>query len=230
MTQSYRIRFRPMELQSEPSRPIVWHSFLLRVYLAGGAFQFAFRVLHAEVPTGLKIEELTRRYGQAEVQPAIIGWAIGKVEQRLYNGPLPPEGTSKFEELELREAAVPEVEQLLLQKTCAYQVSRGRELFCSVPASTDETADPSSGLAPTSRPMCKVCDLPDDRYRCSQLTHPRVMGIRAMTPTGRRLTGAYCEINSPNIQAPSRCHAGGHDCWEYIVEPPAEPKKIGFVR
>ena len=68
---------------------MVWHSFLLRVYLASGAFQFAFRVLHAEVPTGLKIEELMRRYGEAEVQPAIVGWAIGKVEQRLIDGPLP---------------------------------------------------------------------------------------------------------------------------------------------
>ncbi|MFZ0887370.1 MAG: hypothetical protein WA005_02860 [Candidatus Binataceae bacterium] len=228
--QSYRIKFQRMDLQPEPLRPVVWHPFLLRVHLAGGAFQFAFRVLHAEVPTGLKIEELTRRHGQAQVQTAIIGWAIGKVEQRLYNGPLPPAGTSKFEELELGEAELPEVEQLVTQKTCAYQLSRGRELFCSAAASTDETADASSGLAPTSRPMCKACDLPDDRYRCFHLTHPRVMGIRAMTPTGRQLTGAYCEINSPNIRAPSRCHASGHDCWEYIVEPPVEPKKIGFVR
>lgn len=217
-----------MDLQPEPFRPVVWHPFLLRVYVASGAFQFAFRVLHAEVPTGLKIDELTHRYGQSEVQAAIINWAIGRVEERLYGGPLPPPGTSKFEELELEEAGLVRVEQLLQQKTCAWQLARGRELFCSAAAPTDETAG-SSGLAPTSRPMCRSCDLADDGYRCSQLTHPRVMGIRAITPAGRRLAGAYCEINSPNIQTPSLCHAGGHDCWERIVEPAAGPRKIGFL-
>src|ERR1039458_4423506 len=109
--ESYCIRYQRLDLQPEPFRPVVWHPFVLRVYLASGTFQFAFRVLHAEVPTGLKIEELTRRYGQAEVQLAVVGWAIGKVEQRLDNGPLPPEDNSKFEELELGEAEMPEVER-----------------------------------------------------------------------------------------------------------------------
>src|ERR1039458_8111381 len=110
--ESYCIRYQRLDLQPEPFRPVVWHPFLLRVYLASGAFQFAFRVLHAEVPTGLKIDEWTHRYGQQPVQAAIIGWAVGTVEERLHGGPLPTPGTSKYEELELGQVELALIEQL----------------------------------------------------------------------------------------------------------------------
>jgi hypothetical protein len=52
------------------------------------------------------------------LRTSIIGWAIGEVEQRLRNGALRASGTTKFEELDLGEAELPEVEHLVLQKTC----------------------------------------------------------------------------------------------------------------
>ncbi len=229
---SYRIKFNRWAdgLQPEPYPPFVWQPFRLRVFLSEGAFQFAFGVRHAEVPTGVKLDELSRRYGQAEIEAAIIRWAVKEVESRLLNGSLPAIGTTKVEGLEIGEAQLPEIEKTAVHKTCAYQVARGRELFCSAAAPTDATISPQLGIAPASRPVCKACDLPDDQYRCAQLTHPSVIGISAMSPTGRRVTSASCEVGSQNIKTPSRCHAGGHDCWEYIVEPPSEPKKIGFIR
>jgi hypothetical protein len=228
---SYRIKFDlwARGLQPEAYRPVVWQPFRLRVFLSDGTFQFVFGVLYAEVPTGLKLDELNRRYGQAEIEAAIIRWAVREVESRLLNGALPPIGTINVEGLELGEAQLLEIEQLAAQKTCSYQLSSGRELFCSAAAPNDRTMDPSSRLAPTSRPICKECDLPDDEYRCSHLTHPLVIGVQEMGESGRRARSAYCEINSPCIEMLSLCHAGGHDCWECIVEPPSEPKKIGFV-
>ncbi len=149
--------------------------------------QFVFGVLHAEVPTGLKLDELNRRYGPAEIEAEIICWAVGEVESRLLNGLLPAIGATNVEGLELAEAQLLEIEQTATQKTCAYQVARGRELFCAAAAPTDATISPQLGMAPTSRPACKVCDLADDQYRCAQLTHPSVIGIGAMIPTGRDL-------------------------------------------
>jgi hypothetical protein len=227
----YRIKFERWANgpQREPHRQVIWQPFQLRVFSPDGVFQFAFGVLHAEVPTGFRLDDLRGRHGQAELEAAIIRWAVGEVECRLRSGPLPTVGTRNVEELELDDAHVTRIEQLAVLKTCAYQLARGRELFCSAAAQTDATLDPRLGMAPTSRPGCKICDFPDDHYRCSQLTHPSVIGIRPMTPTGRRLTSASCEIGSRNIATPSLCHAGGHNCWQYIVEPTAEPKKIGFT-
>jgi hypothetical protein len=231
MINSYRIKFDRWTNgpQAEPFRSVVWQPFRLRVFSADGVYQFTFRVFHAEVPTGLKLDALNRRCGPAEIEAAIIRWAISEVESRLRSGVLPAAGTHKVEELELGESHLPLIEQFTEQKMCGYQIARGKELFCSAAAPDDKTADPSSGLAPTSRPICKKCDLPDDEYRCSHLTHPLVIGTQEMGEAGRRVISALCEINSPHIKMPSLCHAGGHDCWEYIVEPSGEARKIGFT-
>jgi hypothetical protein len=228
---SYRIKFDRWANgpQPEPHRPVIWQPFRLRIFSPDGVFQFAFGVLHAEVATGLRLDELSLRHGEAELQAAIIQWAVSEVECRLRNGPRPEVGTHNVEGLELDEAHVAQIEQLATLKSCGYQLVRGRELFCSAAAPTDATVHRRFGMAPTSHPICNICDFPDDAYRCSQLTHPSVIGIRAMTPTSRRFTSASCEIGSRNIATPSLCHAGGHNCWQYIVEPTAEPKKIGFT-
>jgi len=63
------------------------------------------------------------------------------VECRLRNGSLPTVGTHNVEELELDDAHVARIEQLAVLKTCAYQLARGRELFCSAVAPADATVD-----------------------------------------------------------------------------------------
>jgi hypothetical protein len=49
-------------------------------------------------------------------------------------------------------------------KTCEYQIRSGRELLCSAASTDDRTIVGTVGLrrlAPTSRPLCMDCDLPE---------------------------------------------------------------------
>jgi hypothetical protein len=54
---SHRIKFDRWANgpQREHHRPVVWQPFRLRIFSPDGVFQFAFSVLHAEVPTGLRL-------------------------------------------------------------------------------------------------------------------------------------------------------------------------------
>lgn len=75
-------------------------------------------------------------------------------------------------------------------------------------------------LAPTSRPICSRCDLPDTDAICSHLVHPRVTALRPAGPTWERfLEEALCERAKPEIARAESCRAGGHACWERIIEP-----------
>ncbi len=171
---SYRIKYDRWANgpQGDPYRPVIVQPFRLRVSSFEGSHRFVFGVSHAEAPTGLRLDELERQYGEAEIQAAVIRWAVSRVESRLCNGPLPQAGTSSVEGLELGDADVAQIEQFAMLKTCNYQRSRGMELFCSAATPTDSTLIPSLGLAPTSRPKCRECDLPDSEYRCSYSDAP----------------------------------------------------------
>jgi hypothetical protein len=111
-----------------------------------------------------------------------------------------------------------------LVKRCAYQLSLGRDLLCTAASIDDETVTAEIGYrraAPTSRPICADCHLPDSRFLCSRLIHPQVVG-KDYVPTGRKriVLTAFCDDGQPGISQIDRCRAGGHGCWRLEIEPP----------
>jgi hypothetical protein len=78
-------------------------------------------------------------------------------------------------------------------------------------------------LAPTSRSLCRGCNFPDTDYLCSHLLHPKITGRPSTINPGRRtINTALCDLGRADISSPSQCHAGGHPCWERILEPEAD--------
>jgi hypothetical protein len=120
--------------------------------------------------------------------------------------------------------------ELLHEKTCTYQIRQGRDLLCAVASADDPTRRGSTGLqavAPTSRALCRMCELPDTDYICSHLMHPEVLGIAAIGGVNtRQLLGALCDLGRAEIQNAADCRAGGHACWEWLVEPELAPPVI----
>jgi hypothetical protein len=110
-------------------------------------------------------------------------------------------------------------------KKCSYQLSLGRDLLCSAASIADETVTAEIGhrrAAPTSRPICAICNLPDSRFLCSRLIHPQVVG-KDYVGTGRRriVLQAFCDDGQPGIAQTDRCRAGGNTCWRLEIDPPA---------
>lgn len=81
--------------------------------------------------------------------------------------------------------------------------------------------------APTSRPLCAACSLPDTDYICSHFLHPQVLGVRAdRGPMGiirRDVTDGLCDLNRGEFAQKRKCHAGGNSCWERIVDVETAP-------
>jgi hypothetical protein len=193
------------------------------------SYRYIFGVRYADVD--LQYDALLAELG-GSLDRALVRWAVARVEDRLRLGriPPPPARTGPTEALVLTETDIALLRSLALEKTCEYQVRSGRELFCSAASPGDETAAGRAGLktlAPTSRPMCKQCNLPDTDYICSYLTHPQVTGPRTIGDQSRYLTGALCEIGRTEIRNdPSRCRANGHTCWARIVSESSESAPV----
>jgi hypothetical protein len=184
-------------------------------------FRYAFRVRHSD--DSWDYDVLRKELGEA-LDQAVIQWAVVQVEQFLQSGRMPGEATNEIVKLTLTEADLTLLRRMVVDKTCDYQTRSGRDLFCSAAGIKDPRVVGSSGLrrlAPTSRPMCRQCNLPDTDYICSRLTHPQVVSADSSGNRARILVGAYCEIGQPEIQNASDCRAGGHDCWARIVGTPA---------
>lgn len=113
------------------------------------------------------------------------------------------------------------------QKVCGYQIEEGRDLYCAAADASDETVIGASGahrIAPTSRPICSSCALPDERNLCSFLSHPEVTAVRPLgAPPSRFLALALCNQDQPGIRQPAECRAGGHPCWTRLVSVPTPP-------
>lgn len=118
-------------------------------------------------------------------------------------------------------------DMMLGDKECSYQVLDTGNLFCSAAAPNDETALPiflNNGrrVAPTSRPLCAACSLPDTDYICSHFMHPQVWGIRTSGgPSGftsRDVMDGMCDLDRPEFANHKECHAGGNPCWERVVD------------
>ncbi len=103
-------------------------------------------------------------------------------------------------------------------KTCAYQQADGPDLFCLAAAENDPTVVGQLGrrrVAPTSRPLCAACQMPDAALVCSQLSHPEVIGDSgAAGQLERALVGAMCNLGRDEVGQPGGCRPDGHQCWQ----------------
>lgn len=109
------------------------------------------------------------------------------------------------------------------QRVCSYQVQRNRDLFCTCcPSSEAALIINERPAAPTSRPICGRCDLPNTDSLCSHFLHPVVQGFRAdeVGLMQRQLVSSLCDQgHTQEISIdPGACRPGGHPCWQRVVE------------
>lgn len=151
------------------------------------------------------------------VRPALIRYGVRRLTRMLGSR----EGRAALIEADHTvwkitgdEDSLAELFEPLDPKGCEWQVEQGRDLFCA--AATKDKARVGRvglrGIAPTTRPLCDACGTPDEEWLCSAWSHPDVRAMGA-----RQLVDALCEKDRPEIDRPSGCHAGGHDCWERVV-------------
>jgi hypothetical protein len=153
------------------------------------------------------------------IQRAVIRYAIQRIEQGLRDGLFPPEPDQNTDNLPLEEADVLALRLLLQDKTCNYQLQEGRDLLCSAASADDKAVRGTKGfrfIAPTSRATCYTCTLPDTDYLCAHFLHPEV---HATSSNARQLFQGMCDIGRNEVQQPEQCRAGGHGCWEWLIEP-----------
>jgi len=117
--------------------------------------------------------------------------------------------------------------RLTSEKSCDYQIRDGpRDLLCSAAGRGDETRVGEVGsrpVAPTSRALCRACNLPDTSYICSHLLRPEVYAVSVdQGILHREVVGAMCDLGySEASTAPADCRPGGHGCWQRLIEPRA---------
>ena len=119
----------------------------------------------------------------------------------------------------LEEADVLALRLLLQDKTCNYQLQEGRDLLCSAASADDKAVRGKRGfrfIAPTSRAICYTCTLPDTDYLCAHFSHPEVHATRRNV---RQVFQGMCDIGRDEVKQPEQCRAGGHGCWEWLIEP-----------
>jgi hypothetical protein len=181
-------------------------------------------------------DALSRATGPADalkVRRAVAIWAIRKLEALLREGDV--RGALDKDEwtlgLQIQDSDVPSIGELASEKSCDYQITRGRDLFCSAADKrADETIVAEEGpraLAPTSRHLCSSCELPDTDFVCSHLLFPKIVGSILLEGTPnptvpvfrRRLVGSFCDIDEKCVGTGSNCHPGGNPCWVRAVKP-----------
>jgi hypothetical protein len=176
-------------------------------------------------PVSTKFPEADGGDMSAQLIRAMNRYAVRAIEAALRAGSIQ---AVEQTEMYVLEAPVDDETIALLtsfagDKWCSYQDADGRDLFCVAASESDKTATrfTTSGrrAAPTSRPLCAACRLPDTDYVCSHFLHPEVVGITAGEGIVRReVIGGLCDLARPEFAKKQDCHAGGNKCWERIVE------------
>jgi hypothetical protein len=181
---------------------------------------FSFGV-HFDEFAKMELDHLRGEYAD-RLNQAIYRWSLRETERRLVQGNHPGERTRDVQVIELRREDVSLIRLLAEEKTCRYQHRESDDLFCSAASKDDVTVAGQIGLrllAPTSRITCRGCTLPDTDAICSHFVHPQVAHIPGFTRS-RGLLAAQCDRGRNEIQqAINLCRAGGHGCWERLVEP-----------
>jgi hypothetical protein len=220
--------------QPPPNMAVRSRTPTLRVRADDGSVFFVHVLLSFEQQVNLTTDlGVDDKDGDDEgIDRALLRYGVRWVESAIRDGIIPGEGadSERDSEIRIREADLPLLVNLAGEKECGYQLSEGRDLYCSAADPADKTAVGTRGLrrlAPTSRPLCAGCGLPDTDYVCSHLLHPGVVGITAHVGIiQRRLVGAICDIGREEIRNPGQCRLGGNPCWIRTVErelPSAEP-------
>lgn len=185
--------------------------------------RYAFKI------SGTKQVQLTHRYGIAHesnaptplVVHALLAWGIRRLTRLLAEAPPEWDTGVIHTAWDVAEDDLPELAQTWSSKSCEFQVRERRTLLCSAASPRDETAVGTDGihtLAPTSESLCLACRLPDSGVLCTHLTNPKVMGFNT-AGGGRQLAGALCNLgNDGAVTDAANCKAGGHACWERVVE------------
>ena len=161
---------------------------------------------------------LPNHYGDAWFQEFFLTWAVDRVERGLREN----EFVDGSNVIEIDEDDLRLVERIAAEKHCSYQVTEGRDLYCTADTSHDPKLGPTRNVglksfSPTSLYECLNCALPDSRILCSQLSHPSLAS--GIGEKSRMVRGAKCGINRPEIHNGGGCHAGGHPFWERQVLP-----------
>jgi len=176
-----------------------WNVYRIVVHLTAEAYSQA-------------LPEFISRHDKADFRGATLIWSVDYIERGLRGGQF----NVGLNRVDLGVEDFQQLERLVEEKRCSYQVLEGRDLFCAV--SMDARLGPprtvgARSLTWTSPHECRSCSLPDQRYLCSQLSHPHVVGSLG----SRHPQDTRCGRNQPNIETASLCHAGGHECWEYLA-------------
>jgi hypothetical protein len=165
---------------------------------------------------------------------ALLQWCIRETEQRLIHGWF-DEKPGGVIPIQVTAADVPSIITFRRDKICDYQRAAGRELFCSAASGEDKSVTFQEGpakLAPTTRELCRGCDLPVTALRCAHLAHPTVGSDLTYTSstkvTKRFMVNGYCELGKNMNGNGAKCRAGGNDCWERPVEPVSEVESAPY--
>ena len=184
----------------------------------------------------LKLEDAWKSHEDERFTRGALRLAVRRIEDALKADAFDPKPGENFYGIDFYgddEDAVALLRNLMLgDKECSYQMLDAGNLFCSAAAPNDETAlgiilNNGRRLAPTSRPLCAACTLPDTDYICSHFLHPQVWGVRTMGgPSGftsRDVMDGMCDLNRPEFANHGECHAGGNPCWERVLEAETAP-------
>jgi hypothetical protein len=169
-----------------------------------------------------------------DFEDAILQWCIRETEQRLRDGRFDETPANTVVEINVTADDVPSIMFFRREKSCDYQRPIGRGLFCSAASPEDASVTAQEGpirLAPTTRPLCRGCDLPATDLVCSHLAHPTVNPVPNL-PAGRvarRFTASgYCELGKDLHGAGANCRAGGNGCWSREIEVAPDLSSVPF--
>ncbi|MEN6426154.1 MAG: hypothetical protein ABFE13_12370 [Phycisphaerales bacterium] len=214
---AFRIRF--VKWETRPDLSYVEGPFF-GVFAKSGADQV--RCIHVLIsPSDLRVleDDTQGSHDKDRIKRAVIRYAIQRIEQGLRDGLFPPEPNEDTDNVPLEETDVLALRLLLREKTCNYQLQDGRDLLCCAASADDKTLCGRRDfrfIAPTSRATCYTCTLPDTDYLCAHFSHPEV---HATSSNVREVSKGMCDIGRNEVQEPKQCHAKGHACWEWLIEP-----------
>lgn len=113
-------------------------------------------------------------------------------------------------------------------KECDRKVEVEGQPFCNAPCHAEQNSIHVDGrrVIRTTGALCRLCELPDLRFRCSSLVHASVasnLDVRGLI-VGRRLAEVSCdEGHLSDVKPGPGCVPGHNHCWHWYVRLPAEP-------
>src|SRR5713226_2049336 len=159
----FSLRFDAWHQQGDAEQAGIW------IYLAGSRFARGIIIFSLEART-IALAEPWAQQDQPKAELQLREAALRLGVQRLAAIVREKEiAKGDIIDVPIFMVDVPAVTKLAQEKTCSYQSWQGPDLFCTAASRNDETAVGSIGLrsvAPTSRPVCKACNLPDTDYIC----------------------------------------------------------------